>query len=423
MNSTSTSKLNNEKIAFPYKLRVKEEDFEVTEVLNSDFMQQVSTEADTNHPPFGFYLLQKSNFTTPDALRLIIKKLKIATQAVNVAGNKDRHAITQQFVTIKGHKALALETPNFKLTWQGWSGLPLTSNCIDHNQFKITLRGLKPHTKKYWNKNLAEITTFGLPNYYDDQRFGSYDSRQGFVGEHLLRREWQQALKVYLTLWRPSANASTKKAIASMARHWGDWKHPDIVGCHNVLPHHQRQILQLLSFKPTAFVEALQLIPQDELSIILSAYQSYLWNLALTDWIQANVGTSCITYQGETMPYLFPIQSSSLLIERLSNTPQLAAIGRDCSAESKDYYRNLIAKHKLSVSIENLTNFDEWPFKKNLLQVYLRPIWLKPVELKLVQYTADELNRDRHKAIFSWKLPRGSFATMVVKRLSLITQD
>ena len=63
------------------------EDFKVKEIMNLDFRE--------GH--YSYYLLRKKNWNTLDVVERLEKFLKTK---VGFAGNKDKHAVTEQFVSI-----------------------------------------------------------------------------------------------------------------------------------------------------------------------------------------------------------------------------------------------------------------------------------------------------------------------------------
>ena len=108
---------------------------------------------------------------------------------------------------------------------------------------------------------------FGLPNYFDRQRFGSYAPGQGFRGKKILERDAEGALRAYLS--QPFGGDPPE-----VRGHWGEWEllfeaaPPTCAVCSFLKDH------------PTDFRKALNLVTPRLLSLWLSAYQSFLWNRA-----------------------------------------------------------------------------------------------------------------------------------------------
>lgn len=136
-------------------------------------------------PRFGgawnLYLLRKREWNTEDALQWLAEKLRIPRKHFGVCGNKDKRAVTEQYVTIRGAPR-EIRTPNeFTMTFLGTVPEPLHLGAHDGNVFTITVRQLPA----------SSSPVLGLVrNYFGEQRFGTRNDEIGFM---LLRREYAAA--------------------------------------------------------------------------------------------------------------------------------------------------------------------------------------------------------------------------------------
>ena len=73
------------------KLKQRPEDFRVEELTDA-------VAGETGE--FAFYRLDKTGWTTPDALAAIRRRWQIDFRRLSYGGLKDRHAVTSQFLTI-----------------------------------------------------------------------------------------------------------------------------------------------------------------------------------------------------------------------------------------------------------------------------------------------------------------------------------
>src|SRR5512145_1681845 len=74
----------------PMKLKCLPEDFQVQE--------QIALAPGSG--PFALYRLTKSSLGTPEAIDAIVDRWRLRRGQIAFAGLKDKHALTQQFVTI-----------------------------------------------------------------------------------------------------------------------------------------------------------------------------------------------------------------------------------------------------------------------------------------------------------------------------------
>lgn len=145
---------------------------------------------------FGVYLLEKRGWNTLDLLNKISKISKIPISSISYGGKKDKHGITLQFITIKDKRDFSIKGKDFSLKLIGRASRPMGPDLIVSNYFKITLRNIKNISN--FLSNIEEIKRSGVTNFFDDQRFRSFDPRRGFFGEKIVKKQWNGALQVFL---------------------------------------------------------------------------------------------------------------------------------------------------------------------------------------------------------------------------------
>src|SRR5262245_30008066 len=104
---------------------------------------------------------------------MIVERWKIERRRISYGGLKDRHALTRQFITIERGPRQALKQSSFELNYLGQAPRPFGPKDIRANRFKIVMRDLAPQGVNHARTALDEVARDGLPNYFDDQRFGS----------------------------------------------------------------------------------------------------------------------------------------------------------------------------------------------------------------------------------------------------------
>lgn len=166
-----------------YKLKQKPEDFIVEEIPKLEL----------GEGSFSYFLLEKKNWTTNDAVKKIAEKLNIREKYINVAGNKDKDAITRQYISIykvNPERIVNLRIMDIKLKFVGLGKERFRLGQLKGNKFKITVRNLD--SKK-------DLKIKFIENYYDEQRFGMKNAEIGYA---LLKKDFAKAcslagLKVY----------------------------------------------------------------------------------------------------------------------------------------------------------------------------------------------------------------------------------
>src|SRR3954453_1600363 len=190
-----------------------------------DFQVEELTDVRPGAGPFALYRLDKSGWSTPDALAAVRRRWQIDLRRLSYGGLKNRPARTTQYLTIHNGPRRDLSHHTVTLTYLGQVAGPYTSEHIRANRFRVTLRGLSADRRPQNEARLAEVAAQGVPNYFDDQRFGSVSGPgEGFIAAHLVRGQFEEALKLALTAPYEHDRAEQKREKQLLRQHWADWE-------------------------------------------------------------------------------------------------------------------------------------------------------------------------------------------------------
>jgi tRNA pseudouridine13 synthase len=235
--------------------------------------------------PFALYRLEKTGWTTPDALAALRRRWCIDARRLSYGGLKDRHAHTGQFLTIYHGPRRRLTHERIRVEYLGQVGEPYTSQQIRANRFELVLRDLSQADATRAEAALADVAASGLPNYFDDQRFGSVRPGQAFIARALVDGRFEEALKLALAAPYEYDRTPQKKEKALLRQFWGDW--PKL---KEQLPRgHARSLVTYLTDHPDDFRGAVARLRPELRGLYLSAYQSHLWNRMLARWLMTHV--------------------------------------------------------------------------------------------------------------------------------------
>jgi tRNA pseudouridine13 synthase len=92
------------------------------------------------------------------------------------------------------------------------------------NRFEVTVRDLSPSEAARGAEGAAEVERVGVVNYFDSQRFGFLKHGQGFLARHLVRGDWEAALKAFLATPSELDRSDDAKVKAFWRDHWGEWQ-------------------------------------------------------------------------------------------------------------------------------------------------------------------------------------------------------
>lgn len=389
--------------AISYKIKVRPEDFQVKEIADLSI---------SSRGPYRVYRLTKCGWNTIDLLLRLARRFNLPLKAFAYGGKKDRHALTEQHITIEDKRDLSRVEPAYRLESLGFSAEPMSASLVKGNRFSLVLRGIRREQAGMLEANLEEVRRLGLPNYFDDQRFGSLDPSLGFAAERFLRGEWEEGVKIVLTSIYPGEKKATKRRKRALREHWGQWQ-ACLQAAGTTL---EKAIFRLLIERGPDFAAAANLIPREQMSMLLSAYQSFLWNETAAELVR-QMSDLVVELPGRAGKYLFHLSLSSDALHYLA-TLKLPTV--DASARPKDELAAHIFNGKLAERGLKRRAFALPQLKTAYFKSFERRLLLFPEELALEELSEDELCPGRLKAHLSFVLPRGAYGTMVIKRLTLL---
>lgn len=361
--------------------------------------------------PFALYRLEKTGWTTPDALAAVRRRWKIDARRVSYGGLKDRHAHTIQYFTILHGPARRLNHERIVVEHIGQFSEPYSSDRIIANRFDITLRGLSGENLEVAETALAEVEADGLPNYFDDQRFGSVRPGEPFIARALIAGDFEQALNLALSAPYEFDRASQKREKAILIEHWGDWK----TLAERLPQGHARSLITYLVAHPTDFRGAVCRLRPELRGLYLSAYQSHLWNRILADVLRSTLPTESRRDVGLRMGNVpMPVRLAPEHRQRLLETSIPLPSSRTRVADDDPLRRfvdRVLAEDGLTLADMQVRGVREIFFSRGERSAHILARRLR------WSSADDETRRGRQKLVLSFELPRGSYATLLIKRI------
>lgn len=380
--------------------------------LPEDFLvEELPTLEPGGHGRFQLYRLTKRGLGTIEAVDLIRRRWNLAGAQVRYGGLKDRHALTIQYLTILNGPERGLQDGRFELEPLGRLAEPYGPAHFRGNRFEIVLRDLDDSEARLALASAEHIPADGLPNYFDDQRFGSVGHDGEFVGLAWLKGDHERALWLAIAAANPHDRSATKALKATLRDRWKDWP-----ALKAALPKsHERSLVTYLVDHPEDFRGAFARLNRDLRSLYFSAFQSHLWNLLLARHLEAITTPEqrvIVDFRVAKLPihrFLDKAEAARLRALKLPlpasrSAPPDGPIGEQAVALLDEFglaWEGLRVKHLKDVF-----------FSKGDRAAVFRPAaWSSTL-------APDELHRGRQKLCLGFELPKGSYATMVVKRLT-----
>ena len=244
--------------------------------------------------------------------------------------------------------------PEMSLEFLGYADKPISLGDLDGNSFEIVVRNLDHQNFK---------TASFCENYFDEQRFSKNNVE---IGRLLLKKNFEKAVELI-----------------------------DYSACKNHLNNY-----------PHDFVGALRKIPIRLLRMYINAYQSMLWNMVVASYLNkyGSVEKKVLYSQGELVFVKDKIECAIPIVgfdSRSLEQGEIKQLITDLMKAEKIDYSDFLIKQIPQISLEG----------------ELREVFIEIKDFILGTVEDDELNPRKKKIKISFTLPKGSYATIVVKKI------
>ncbi|KAH3902332.1 probable Multisubstrate pseudouridine synthase 7 [Saccharomycodes ludwigii] len=255
---------------------------------------------------FIHFTLYKENKETMDAINIITRYLKTPTRNIKFAGTKDRRGVTCQRLSISKIRLDRLNALNKVLKGIVLGGYKFEDKALNlgqlhGNEFYIAIRNVHDFggngddittLEKILNEGGKSLTEKGFINYFGMQRFGTFSVSTHEIGKILLAGEYKKACNLILAdqenVMPKSREArkiweETKDATLALS------KMPRQCVAENALLFHLSKAHKdesVNDYTHADYHNALMKIPRNLRTMYVHAYQSYVWNCAVSERIK-----------------------------------------------------------------------------------------------------------------------------------------
>ncbi len=376
-------------------------DFRVSELL--DYKADPAGE-------FYVHLLRKVKMDTQDALSLISRLGRVPREDIAFAGLKDRQGETEQWISIRGRR-VELQEPGLNLVFKGRTAQPIHSKQSRGNRFHVVLRGLSPATARSIQTALPNLAKRGYVNYFDDQRFGCLRHGQGFPMRDVLAGRYEKALQRLIARPSPVAEGGDTKLKTILKERWGDWE-----VCARIArgPVYQ-PVLRHLVRKPSDFAGAIQQLNTRTRLIQSFAYQSYIWNRAVSSLLDELVPSKSQIHleslMGALTSFRAPSDELAGVVGQLA-TPLYAPDGEGGDPRFQSEVLRWLHSEQLTPEKCRRNTLPGMVWREEP-----RELLVLPQNVYCNRPEDDGRLRGVKKVEIAFSLPRGVYATMLIKHL------
>ena len=283
---------------FGGRLKTRFEDFLVEEITVDNKILQFNEWL--NHPPgeptlkgkktkYVNFTVQKMGLSTMDVSTIIASSLRLPRNLVSYAGLKDKRAVTVQRMSAPYRAASGLgtlELSNIEIRDIEPSRQLVQIGDLLGNRFTILLRDLDVSLDKALEV-AEEVQTSPLLNYFGIQRFGIARPNTHIAGKHLIKRDFEGMIRSILCLPGEYENQELLDARAELA----DSLTPTekIIEVFPKDLNYERTVMYELMKHPGEFKRAVTRITPRILTLMVHAYQSFLFNRLLSKRVKSGM--------------------------------------------------------------------------------------------------------------------------------------
>ena len=360
-----------------YRIKQQPQDFIVEEICKLPEGEREGEDKEIRGK-YSYFLLSKQGHSTHHALKLIGSRLGILPKQIGYAGLKDRNAETTQLISIRNAGRERTENLNLnKITLKliGKGSTPVTLGCLEGNRFIITIRNLTGSDTESLCKNISQLKAneFLIPNYFGEQRFGTSNHA---VGKAILTGDFGNAAR----LITENGNNTIE---AYLSEHKND------------------------------HVGSLKTIPRKLALLYIHSYQALVFNKTAASLIKSEYG-KCreIPYSEGIMA--FPDSLPENEKEALPEMLPITGFSTDLSSYNEEIRSTVSAM--LERDGITLRNFVIRSIPELSCEGGERELFMHIKDFSHALHD-DELNPGMQKCILKFALPKGSYATVLIKFL------
>lgn len=374
-------------------IKLDSTDFKVSEMVGElDFVQSYG-----GAYRYPLYMLDKRGVDSNHALFEIEQEHRVR---LRVMGIKDARAMTRQYAGAQHawkDPPRELATRRTRITLQGFTKRPIGRESLAGNEFEITIRGGRGSVGDF----VPEIGR--IANFYGLQRFGSERLVTHLVGRAMIKRDFALAAKLLLchtTEYDTEASREIRSKCDDPANYRQALK---------IMPRGmdiERQLLTALAEGKGA-VSALRAVQIAIRRLFVQAYQSFLFNRCLSRAIAAGEeiaspkpGDLCFAMEGPaTFGRIIKFNAQSKAIQ----VPAVRMAGytfQPGKGRFESITRQLLEEEGVSAKDFYIKEMQELSQQGGFRQA---PLWCRDFSY--------------HDTTVSFKLPKGSYATTLLREL------
>lgn len=260
-------------------IKKNNDDFYVKEIINQNFLNDLS-EKKLDKYIFPVYEMEKKGLDSNHAVIVLKRKLGLNFKIVGI---KDAKATTVQYASSdNNYKKIIkdIKIGQIHLHFLGFSKKPIEKSLLIGNRFIIKINNPKDKSRNNLSNFISEINDIG--NFYGLQRFGSGRLVTHLVGKAILKKDFDKAIDILLTY---TTKFDSKFSIEIREKLKDIRNNPSIIKTIPKGMDIEKKIAEEV-MKGKESISVLRSIPINIRRLFVQAYQSFIFNKALSTSIE-----------------------------------------------------------------------------------------------------------------------------------------
>ncbi len=368
------------------KIKKIPEDFVVEEICPDGKVLAVNDESkidESEKKEYVHFTLLKYNWDTMRALKEISKRVRVSRKRLGFAGTKDKRAITTQRVSVWKvpiEELIKVQIKDIGIRNPVYADDRINLGDLWGNRFTMTIREI-PLSENEIHEQLNETVQQldgKIPSFFGLQRFGIQRPITHLVGKEILRKNFKEAVMIYLAKTFPEEGEEAGKARKFLSE-TGDFRE-----AINLFPKYlgyERMMMDSLIHTPTDFIGALRKLPKKLRWMFVHAYQAYIFNRALSSYLM----------EGKEID-------------------KLPLVGYE--SEIDEITEKIMEEEEIKKEEFLVKEMPEMSSKGEYRQTFIE---FKDFEISKIE--KDELSETGNKAVIKFSLSKGNYATVLLREL------
>jgi len=233
-----------------------------------------------------------TNWETNRLVRHLSRSLGISRNLIGFAGTKDKRAVTTQLISFQApvESVMAVQLSQVIIHDAYMAKRAMTIGDLVGNRFTIRIRdtALRGNDlRSSLEGTEASLRALGgFPNYFGVQRFGTVRPVTHLVGRAIVKGDLEQAALLYI------GNPSDEEDEQSRAAREALQRDRDYAAALRDFPWKltfERMVIGYLARNPEDYAGAIRVLPPNLQMMFVHAYQSYLFNLVLSERLRRGI--------------------------------------------------------------------------------------------------------------------------------------